>query len=149
MYSRGAETDVSTRHEVCASRTCPPMSDIAAPDASRAAIYRQMLLIAFVQVRQRLARTARQLQLTDPDERRLAADALPRHVGELRRFVQALTIAPERGEMTLAGELADAYFVAIRVIEERLANKQLSAACELARRLVELIALELSWMPKP
>jgi len=106
------------------------------PHTADPATARQFLRDMYVQARQRFAR----------DRRQLDAAALTRHVEELRRLVFAVAAAAVPGEPAIAGELHDTYSVALDAISAQLAARDLAGAYQLANRLLDVLALELTWM---
>jgi hypothetical protein len=113
------------------------------------AAYRQMLRIAFNDVWLSVARAGRSLEVTDGAAHQGAVELLGRRVKDLRRLVEALGGLQQPGEPAIAGELHNTYAVALTAVEERLRNNEHASAHRLARHLIDLIAVELSWMPKP
>jgi len=124
----------------------PDLVESRTPDP---AAYRQMLRLTFQDVRVGIARTARLLENADEPLDATAVDEFRRRVAALERIVAALAQAPEPSDPSLTGALQPAHVAALAAITQRLQNADTAGAVRLARHLVELLALELSWMPTP
>jgi len=111
--------------------------------------YRQMLDAAFLQLRQRIARTARQFRHPDAEVQRITAADMARYAQELQRFVATLAQTPEPAEPILSAELLDTYDVGCKAVARLLAERRAPDACQLASRLLDLMQTELGWMPRP
>jgi hypothetical protein len=113
--------------------------------------YRQALRITFEDVRRglfRIRQTLGELGANEPAPTDLT-ELLAQRVKHLRQVVTAIAEKPIPIEPTLSPSLQIAYVAALDAVDRWLKADEAAAASALADRVVELIALELSWMPAP
>jgi hypothetical protein len=114
-------------------------------------MYRQALRITFEDVRRglfRIRQTLGELGANEPVPADLT-ELLAQRLKHLRQVVTAIAEKPVPIEPTLSPSLQGAYVAALDAVDSWVKADEPAAASALADRVVELIALELSWMPAP